>query len=115
MNIEEKVLNKHLKSDIVIDDILIDAYNSSLRSADNLRKEINKLPEGEIKAQYKKYKNKEYKYYVLVYKNKKKFIKKREFGFINQEVNKRKMLEEELNKYINRINYIKHLLKHYDL
>ena len=114
MKIEEKRINKKLKSDMVIDDILIDAYYGSMQAAKDLRERISKLPQGEIKEQNKLIKDKQYKYYVLVGKGKKRYIKKRRLDYIKQEVEKRKELEKELNKYLNRANYIQYLLKHYD-
>lgn len=113
MRIEEKQINKKLKSDMVIDDILIDSYYGALQAAKELQERINELPHGEIREQYKIINNKQYKYYILVSNGKKRYIKKRRLDFIKQEVEKRKQLEKELDRYLNRANYIKYLLKHY--
>lgn len=101
---------KVVEKDKVISGMLRDELKRCQEMLDSLKKSVSNLPKGVINERKKRYKDKEYSYYYLKYREGNKVINKhlpdKELQEISRKLAMRKKYEKEIQSYRKKIAYL---------
>jgi hypothetical protein len=105
---------KVVEKDKVISGMLQDELKRCEEMFNSLEKSLSKLPKGVISKRKKRYKNKEYFYFSLKYRDNEKVINKhipnKEVQEILKKLELRKKYEKEIQSYKKKIAYLNKIL-----
>jgi len=106
---------KVVEKDKVISGMLHDELKRCREMFDNLEKAVSGLPRGSINERKKRYKEKEYSYHYLKYRDGEKIVSKyipiKDLQDILKRLELRKKYEKEIQSYQKKIAYLNKILK----
>ncbi|MBI5074406.1 MAG: hypothetical protein HZB62_04460 [Nitrospirae bacterium] len=104
-----------MEKDKVISGMLRDELNRCREMFDNLEKTVSGLPRGSINERKKRYKEKEYSYHYLKYRDGEKIVSKhipnKDVQYVLKKLELRKKYEKEIQSYQKKIAYLNKILK----
>lgn len=104
-----------VEKDKVISGMLRDELNRCREMFDNLEKTVSGLPRGSINERKKRYKEKEYSYHYLKYRDGEKIVSKhipnKDVQYVLKKLELRKKYEKEIQSYQKKIAYLNKILK----
>jgi len=105
---------KVVEKDKVISGMLFDELKRCQEMLNSIEKSVSELPKGVINKRKKRYKDKEYFYYYLKYRDNDKVINKhipnKEVQEISKKLELRKKYEKEIRSYKKKIAYLNKIL-----
>src|SRR5271157_4411603 len=105
---------KVVENDKVISGMLVDELMRCEEMLHGLEKSVSELPRGKINERKKRYKDKEYSYYYLKYRDGKKVITKHipngDVKELSKQIALRKKYEKEIDSYKKKIAYLNKII-----